>query len=125
MSQKILVVDDEPDIRKVVIFRLKKAGYEVTHADNGQEALEIIRQGQPFDLVLLDLVMPLMDGYELCRILKSDERTKQIPVIILSASTMHNVVAKTGSLKADDYISKPFDPEVLLSKVKNVLVKSV
>ena len=120
MAKKVLVVDDEPDILKMVTFRLKKEGYEVITAKDGQEALDLIKSGRP-DLVLLDLRLPVMDGYEVCRILKIDENLKQIPVIFLTASVVGSIVEKVKEFKADGYLIKPFDPVKLLETVKKFI----
>jgi len=121
MPKRVLVVEDEPDILKVIVFRLKKAGYEVIHAANGKEALDIVRGQDKADLILLDLVMPVMDGSEFCRILKGDDALRRIPVIILSASTAKDIAEKAREIKANDYIVKPFEPEILLSKIEALL----
>lgn len=119
--KRILVVDDEPDIIKIVIFRLKKAGYDITQANNGREGLDLLEAGQTFDLILLDLVMPVMDGYEMCRHLQALESAKNIPVIILSASSSGDMRERFKNLKINDFISKPFDPEDLQGRIKKVL----
>jgi CheY-like chemotaxis protein len=121
MSKRILVVEDEPDIVKIVIFRLRKAGYEVTHAMNGKEALDILRKEPRFHLIVLDLVMPVMDGHELCRILHKNNAYTDIPVIILSASATKDLRERTRELHASDYILKPFETDILLSKVKDLI----
>jgi CheY-like chemotaxis protein len=121
MTKKILVVDDEPDILKVVIFRLKKAGYEIVNATNGREALDLLQCGTGYDLIVLDLVMPVMDGYELCKRLKADEKTKYIPILILSASTTRDIKQRIMELKVNDYILKPFEPEILVSRIKSII----
>jgi DNA-binding response OmpR family regulator len=119
MAKKILIVDDEPDILKVVIFRLKKSGYEVLSAVNGEEAIELIKANVP-DLIFLDLRLPLLSGAEVCKQLKSNEKLKHIPIILFTASadTVKDILAKT---KADDYIIKPFEPEVLLEKIRKFI----
>ena len=120
MAKKILVVDDEPDILKVVVFRLEKAGYEVFSAVNGQEALDSIDKIHP-DLIVLDLIVPIIDGYEICRRIKADENLKKIPVILLTASITGGLPEKAKMLKAEDYLAKPFEPEVLLQKIKKFI----
>ena len=120
MAKKILIVDDEPDILKIVSFRLKKAGYEVTTAVNGKVALECVQKERP-DLILLDLRLPIMDGYEVCKRLKSDEVLKSIPIILLTASMVSTVREKTKEFKADDYLVKPFDPDKLREKIKKFI----
>ena len=117
MPKKILVVDDESDILSVVKFRLKKEGYEIIEARDGQAALDLVKKEKP-DLILLDLRLPVIDGYEVCRRLKSNETLKAIPVIFMTASSAGKVVEKSKEFQADDYIIKPFEPEVLLEKVK-------
>lgn len=120
MGKKILVVDDEPDILKVVTYRLKKSGYEVLEAVDGQKALGLIEKEMP-DLILLDLRLPVIDGYEVCERVKADERFKNIPVIILTASVTSDMQEKIKQIKADDYAVKPFDSEVLLAKVRRFI----
>lgn len=120
MAKKVLIVDDEPDVLKIVSFRLKAAGYEITTASDGREALDSAEKDRP-DLILLDLRMPVMDGYEVCRKLKSDENLKNIPVIFLTASSGATIKDKAREYKADDYIVKPFEPEDLLRKVKKII----
>jgi len=120
MRKKVLIADDEEDILKLVAFRLDKAGYAVMTAANGREALDLAKKEKP-DLILLDLRMPVMDGYELCRMLKSDERLKDIPVIFLTASSAVVVEQKTKEYRAEGYLIKPFKPEELLEKVKRFI----
>ena len=120
MPKKILVVDDEPDILRIVTFRLEKTGYEVITAINGQEALDLIEKDKP-DLILLDLRLPIIDGYEVCRHLKGDKELKKIPVILLTASAVRDVEKKAKELNAEAYITKPFEPTELLKKIKKFL----
>jgi len=120
MAKKILVVDDEPDILKVVRFRLKATGYDVITAENGQKALDLMEKQKP-DLIFVDLRMPVLDGYGLCRRLKADDELKNIPIVLLSASSGGTIAEKAEELKADDYLVKPFEPEELLEKVKKFL----
>ncbi len=121
MAKKILAVDDEPDILKVVTFRLRKAGYEIITAEDGQKALDLIKAQKP-GLVLLDLRLPIIDGSEVCKQVKADDELKSIPIILLTAtSSMNKIADKAKELKADDYLTKPFDPEELLKKVKKFI----
>ncbi|MDD5097862.1 MAG: response regulator [Candidatus Omnitrophica bacterium] len=120
MPKKILIVDDEPDLLRVTTFRLKKAGYEISSATNGQEALDLIRANPP-DLVLLDLRLPLIDGYEVCRQVKSDPGLKHVPVILFTASIGHDISETVKKVMADDYVIKPFEPDDLLSKIKKLI----
>lgn len=119
MAKKILVVDDEPDLLKVLLFRLKKTGYEVFGAVDGQEALDLARQIVP-DLVILDIYLPVINGDAVARILKDDEKLKHIPIFLISATT-HSLMQRTTDSGADAYFTKPFEPEELISAVKKVL----
>ncbi len=120
MAKKILVVDDEQDIRKVLTMRLKINGLTVITAGDGQEGLEKARSEQP-DLILLDLMLPKIDGYEACRLLKFDDRYKHIPIIILSA--LHEQLDRQKAVEhgADSFFVKPFDFDLLLFKIKSLL----
>lgn len=117
---KILVVDDEPDALEVLEFNLKNAGYEVTTADDGETALKKARQQLP-DLILLDLMLPEIDGLEVCKLLRRDTATSGIPIIMLTAkaSEIDRVVGL--ELGADDYVTKPFSPRELVLRVRNLL----
>lgn len=119
MSERkcVLLVDDEPDILRTVVFRLKKAGYQIITAENGKTGLELARKERP-DLILLDLRVPVMDGCEVCQRLKSDDNFKEIPVIFLTASMVDKITDKIKEFGAEDYIIKPFESEELLNKVK-------
>lgn len=118
--KKILVVDDEPDIVKVVRKRLEESGYEVVTASDGQEGLEKARGVSP-DLVILDLMLPKMDGYRVCGLLKRDARYAKIPVIIFSARGQADDIDLGKEVGADAYIMKPFDFQKLLMKIKELL----
>jgi two-component system alkaline phosphatase synthesis response regulator PhoP len=113
-------VDDEEDLVEVVRYNLTKEGYRVLTAGNGEDALSQVRTSRP-DLVILDLMLPGMDGLDVCRHLRSSPETAQIPVIMLTARTEEADVVTGLELGADDYITKPFSPRVLLSRVKAVL----
>lgn len=123
MAKKIVLAEDEPQIARLVEFKLKKEGYEVTWKENGEEALKAIKAEKP-DLVILDVMMPVMDGYEVLRRLKEDENLKSIPVIMLTARAQERDVVKGIDLGAEDYITKPFHPAELLARVKRILGKS-
>lgn len=120
MVKKILVVDDEVDLLSVVSVRLRSLNCEVVTAINGKEALEMIKRSKP-DLILLDLVLPVMNGYDLCKVLKADDRFKDIPVILFTASVIRDVKEKTQQLGAQDYVMKPFDPKILIEKIKRLI----
>jgi diguanylate cyclase (GGDEF)-like protein len=116
----VLVVDDEEHIRKIVKFQLEKAGYKVETAEDGYEALGAIERSHP-DLLLLDLMMPRMDGYEVCKRLKADYRTSHIPVIMVTAKADLENKLQGFEDGANDYIAKPFAITELLVRVRNVL----
>ena len=120
MPKKILIADDEESILRIVSFRLEKKGYEIIKATNGKEALDLMRENKP-DLVLLDLAMPVMDGYEVCKAIKTDEALKNIPVIFLTVSREEKVKERADRYCADGYIMKPFDSEDLEKKVKKFI----
>ena len=121
MAKTILVVDDEPDVLDLAAFRLKSAGYEIIQAVDAEEAYAILQKDIP-DLILLDLVLPKMQGDELCKILKSDDRYKDIPIILFTASTIRpDLPEDVERMCADDCILKPFEPEKLLEKIKKLI----
>ena len=120
---RILVVDDEIYIVHILDFSLGMEGYEVVTALDGEQALEKAKADRP-DLIVLDIMMPKLDGYETCKLLKADEATKHIPVILLSAKG-RNVDQKIGfEVGADDYITKPFSPRKLVERINAILGQS-
>lgn len=119
MPKRILIVDDEPDLLKMVEFRLKIAGYTVSTAKDGEEGLRLIRNDPP-DLVLLDIRLPKMDGGEVCKCMKSDEKLRTIPIILFTASGAERILEKVKETGADDYLMKPFDGEDLLRRIKKL-----
>ncbi|UCE02379.1 MAG: response regulator [Candidatus Latescibacterota bacterium] len=117
---RILVVDDEVYILHILDFILGAEGYDVVTATNGEQALQKVREEKP-DLVILDIMMPKLDGYETCRMIKRDAATKQIPVILLTAKG-REVDQKLGrEVGASDYITKPFSPNKLIERVQAIL----
>jgi DNA-binding response OmpR family regulator len=123
MSKKrILVVDDEVDLVETVRFSLELEGYDVLVAYNGEEALNQARKENP-DLILLDLMLPKLDGYKVCRLLKFDERYKHIPVLMLTAKTQEKDKVTGMETGANEYITKPFEMDELMKKVKGYLNK--
>jgi two-component system phosphate regulon response regulator PhoB len=118
--KSVLVVEDDPDIVEVLVYNLNQARYEVRAASSGEEALASIRNRPPA-LVLLDLMLPRMDGLEVCRHLKNDPATSDIPVMMLTAKGEEPDIVVGLELGADDYITKPFSPRVLMARVKAVL----
>lgn len=122
MADKILVVDDEPGLLNALRIRLQSAGYQVLIGTNGQEALELAREAMP-EMIILDIMMPVMDGLEVKKRLNEDPLTANIPVIFLSADTATDAKLKGLGLGAEDYITKPFVPEEFLARIKAALVK--
>jgi two-component system alkaline phosphatase synthesis response regulator PhoP len=119
----IVVVDDEEDILELVKYNLEKEGYIVQTATTGEDAVRLIRKCLP-NAVILDLMLPGMDGLDVCKILKNDTTTKQIPIIMLTAKGDESDIVLGLELGADDYITKPFSPKVLRARVKTVLRRS-
>ncbi|MBU4311604.1 MAG: response regulator [Candidatus Omnitrophica bacterium] len=119
-KKKILIVDDEEDLRKMLKFRLEAVGFDITEAVDGQEGLDKARSTGP-DLLILDLMLPKIDGYKVCRMLKFDEKYKHIPIIMFTARAENKDKQIGKEMGADTYITKPFEPEVLLAKIKELL----
>lgn len=117
---RILVVDDEHDILELIAYNLRKEGYEVDTVQSGQKALEIMR-GNPPDAVILDLLLPDIDGVEVCRRIRQNSRYSQIPVLMLTARTEDSDIVSGLEVGADDYITKPFSPAVLLARLRTSL----
>ena len=121
MSQKrILLVDDEVDLVETLRFSLENEGYNVLVSHDGEDALNQARKENP-DLILLDLMLPKLDGYKVCRLLKFDENYKHIPILMLTAKTQEKDKLLGKETGANDYITKPFDTDELLKKVKSYL----
>lgn len=120
MSRFIAVVDDEPDIVELVSIHLRKAGFSVKGFPDGDSLLKSLPAGIP-DLIVLDLMLPGLDGFEICRILRHDERFARIPIVMLTAKDHETDKVEGLEMGADDYITKPFSPKELLARVKAVL----
>jgi two-component system phosphate regulon response regulator PhoB len=118
--KKILVIEDELDILEVIEFNLSREGYDVICASNGEEGLRKVREKQPH-LVLLDIMLPGLDGIEVCKRLQADPQTKRIPVIMVTAKGEESDIVLGLGVGADDYIAKPFSPRELVARVKAVL----
>ncbi len=118
----ILVVDDNPDNRELLSRQLSRRGYQIVVAEHGREALEIMRE-QPFDLVLLDIMMPVMNGYEMLQHLKDDPALRHIPVIVISAADDLSSMVRGIQLGAEDYLSKPFNSVLLKARIEASLEK--
>ena len=122
MKQKILVVDDEPEAVELVEFNLKQAGYDVATAADGAEALKKTRATLP-SLILLDVMLPEMDGLEVCKMLRRDPATAAIPIIMLTAKAAEIDRVLGLELGADDYLTKPFSPREMVLRVKKLLAR--
>lgn len=119
---KILIAEDEPDIRELVAFTLRFAGYEVVAASNGEEAVQLAAKELP-DLILMDVRMPRMTGYDACRVLKADPELKDIPVVFLSAKGQESEIQTGLAAGAEEYLLKPFAPDQLTERVRTILKK--
>jgi DNA-binding response OmpR family regulator len=119
---KVVIADDDPDIRRLVQITVSNAGCDVTVASDGEQALELIRQAPP-DLVILDVLMPRMDGWEVARELKADPVTQGIPIMFLTSRGQEHDVLEGFSSGAADYMVKPFSPRELQVRVRAVLSK--
>ena len=119
---KVLIVDDESDLLEMISLRLEANNYQVICACDGQEGLDKARTEKP-DLIILDIMLPKIDGYKVCRMLKFDEKYKQIPVILFTARVQEYDIKLGEEVGADAYITKPFEPDILLSKVSELLKK--
>lgn len=123
MSRKILVVDDEPDALELVAYNLKQAAFSVVTAKDGAEALEKVRSTSP-DLIVLDVMLPQMDGFALCRVFKNAPATAGIPIIMLTAKAAEIDRVLGLELGADDYLTKPFSPRELVLRIKKLLERA-
>jgi DNA-binding response OmpR family regulator len=119
---KILIAEDEPDIRDLVAFTLRFAGYEVVAGNNGEEAVQMASREFP-DLILLDVRMPRMTGYDACRAIKANPELKDIPVVFLSAKGQESEIQTGLDAGAEEYLLKPFAPDQLTDRVRAILAK--
>ena len=118
--EKILVVEDEEDILELIKYNLTKEGYQVTAVASGELAIDAARRVVP-DLILLDIMLPGMDGLEVCRMLKRDPVTEKIPVVMLTAKGEESDIVTGLEIGADDYMAKPFSPKVVIARIRNLL----
>jgi phosphate regulon transcriptional regulator PhoB len=123
ITKKILIVDDEPDIVELISYNLKKEGFHLAMAADGEEALRKVRTGH-LDLIILDLMLPGIHGMELCRILRNNPRTAHVPIIMLTAKGEESDKVRGLETGADDYMTKPFSPKELIARVKAILRRS-
>jgi DNA-binding response OmpR family regulator len=119
---KIVIAEDEPDIRELIAFTLRFAGHEVIAGANGEEGHDLVKKEHP-DLAMFDVRMPKMTGYEACRKIKADPEIAHIPVIFLSAKGQENEIGQGMDAGADDYLLKPFAPDQLADRIKAILAK--
>ena len=119
---KILIAEDERDIRDLVAFTLRFAGHEVAAASNGEEAVQLAPKEKP-DLILMDVRMPRMTGYDACRVMKADPNLRDIPVVFLSAKGQESEIQTGLDVGAEEYLLKPFAPDQLTERVKAILAK--
>jgi DNA-binding response OmpR family regulator len=122
MSQTILVAEDQEHIRSLITYKLRHSGYTVVTAVDGLEAIKKAEETNP-DLILLDVMMPLLTGFEVLARLKQHEKLKTVPVLMVTAQSQEDEVIKGLELGADDYITKPFSPNELVARVKTVLLR--
>lgn len=120
---RVLVADDDPDIRELVRYKLEQAGHEVVAAADGAAALSTALDGEDLGLVLLDVMMPRMTGIEVCQALRSAPRTSTVPILLLTAKAQERDVERGFAAGADDYILKPFSPRELLTRVNAALAR--
>jgi DNA-binding response OmpR family regulator len=123
MAQEILIVDDEPSVVVPIQFLMEQQGYRVMIAERGEDALDLIYQYKP-DLVLLDIMLPGIDGYEVCEIVRLNPKYRKVKIIFLTAKGREEEIAKGLALGADAYITKPFSNIELVATVKEILEKT-
>jgi two-component system, cell cycle response regulator DivK len=123
MSKRILVVEDQPDNRQIIRDMLAPTGYEITEVENGEEALAAIAKQRP-DLILMDIQLPVMDGYEATRQIKADPALRSIPIIAVTSYALSGEETKARSAGCDEYVPKPFSPRQLMAKIRNFLQQS-
>ena len=120
MTKRILVVEDQEDNRQILRDLLASADYEMDEAENGQEALDAVARQRP-DLILMDIQLPVMDGYEATRRIKSNPEWKSIPIIVVTSYALSGDAEKAKAAGCDDYVTKPYSPRQLLAKIREYL----
>lgn len=119
-KERILVVEDEEDILELVSFNLDREGYQVVRAKSGEQALKTARM-ESLDLILLDLMLPGIDGLDVAKVLKNDKATREVPIVMLTAKGEETDIVTGLELGADDYITKPFSPKIMIARIRAVL----
>lgn len=120
MKKKIMIVEDDVDISSMIEYNLNAEGYESCKVDNGLHALQMVKKFKP-DLIILDIMLPGMNGFEVCKKLKADEDMAHVSIIILTVKNSETDIVLGLELGADDYVTKPFSPRILLARIRNVL----
>lgn len=123
-NERILIVDDEEDVLELIRYNLDKNGYKIITATSGEEAITEAKSKTP-DLIVLDLMLPGIDGLEVCKKLKSDVKTERVPIIMLTAKGEESDIVTGLELGADDYVTKPFSPKVLIARLRRILHRTV
>jgi two-component system alkaline phosphatase synthesis response regulator PhoP len=123
-NERILIVDDEEDVLELVRYNLDRSGFQAETASSGEEALSKARKSSP-DLIILDLMLPGIDGLEVCKKLKSDVKTEHIPIVMLTAKGDESDIVTGLELGAEDYVTKPFSPKILIARVRRILHRAV
>jgi len=118
-KEKILIVEDDPDIVEMIDYNLKKEGYRTISVLNGEDAIGLAEKENP-DLIILDLMLPEMDGFQVCKHLKGEEKTNAIPIVMLTAKSQETDKVLGLELGADDYMTKPFSPRELIARIRAV-----
>lgn len=119
-KRKILIIEDDRDIVEMLEYNLKEEGYETVSALNGEQGIVLAGKERP-DLIILDIMLPIIDGFEVCRTLKNDDRVSHIPIIILSAKSQETDKVVGLELGADDYVTKPFSPRELIARIRAIM----
>jgi two-component system phosphate regulon response regulator PhoB len=119
-KETILIIEDEKDIAEILEYNLKKEGYKTFAADTGEDGLKKIKKDNP-DLIILDLMLPGIDGFDVCRQLKSDKKTSSIPILMLTAKSEDTDIITGLELGADDYVTKPFSPKVIIARIRAII----
>lgn len=118
--ERVLVIEDEEDIAELIRYNLEREGYQISLAASGEIGVKMARNDMP-DLIILDLMLPGLDGLDVCKVLKGDSKTKEIPVVIVTAKGEESDIVTGLEVGADDYLTKPFSPKVLIARIRSVM----